>query len=242
VANDSSTTANALAGRGTDHIRRELRVLDIYRVFQAIVYSALSLSSLLFTWMPLRGPLLARTTALVYLLFALVVLARDLRGPRSLLISASAFLSVDVLAAFLAAVTIPTAHTGIALMLVINVGAAALLLSPRLGGLFAALATLAMIAQALLVTGGADVGLSLLEAGLFGMFYFAVAALCFALGSQMRASEALAEQRGSDLANLAQVNDLIIRRMRTGVLVVDDANIIHHINYSGCLVLGNRGV
>jgi two-component system sensor histidine kinase PilS (NtrC family) len=240
VASQSRTNQNTLVGRGADHIRRELRVLDIYRVFQALVYTALSLSSLVFGWVPLRGPLLARTTALVYLLFALLVLARDLRRPRALLISASAFLSVDVVAAFLAAVTIPAAHSGIALMLVINVGAAALLLSPRLGGLFAALATLAMIAQALLAQG--DLGPSVLEAGLFGLFYFATAALCYALGSQMRASEALAEQRGSDLANLAQVNDLIIRRMRTGVLLVDDANHIHQINESAWMLVGNPGV
>jgi two-component system sensor histidine kinase PilS (NtrC family) len=240
VASPSLTTQHALAGRSTDHIRRELRVLDIYRVFQAVVYSVLSLSSLAFAWMPLREPLVARTTALVYLLFALLVLARDLRSPRALLITASAFLSADVLAAFLIASTIPAAHTGIAAMLVINVGAAALLLSPRLGGLFAALATLAMIAQALLSPG--DLGPSLLEAGLFGVFYFATAAFCFAMGSQMRASEALAEQRGSDLANLAQVNDLIIRRMRTGVLLVDDSNHIHQINESAWMLMGNPGV
>jgi two-component system sensor histidine kinase PilS (NtrC family) len=242
VASQSRTNQNALAGRGTDHIRRELRVLDIYRVFQALVYTVLSLSSLVSGWVPLRAPLLARTTAVAYLLFALLVLAHDLRRPRALLISASAFLSVDVLAAFLATVAIPAAHTGIALMLVINVGAAALLLSPRLGGLFAALATLAMIAQALLATGDTDVGHALVEAGLFGVAYFATAALCFGLGSQMRASEALAEQRGTDLANLAQVNDLIIRRMRTGVLLVDDANHIHQINESAWMLVGNPGV
>ena len=225
-----------------EHIRRELRVLDVYRVFQALVYTALSLSSLAFVWMPLRNPILARVTAAAYLLFALIVLARDLRGPRSLITITSVFLSVDVAAAFLAAVTIPAAHVGIALMLVINVGAAALLLSPRLGGLFAALATLAMIAQALLVTGEVDVSHALLEAGLFGVAYFATAALGYALGSQMRASEALAEQRGSDLANLAQVNDLIIRRMKTGVLLVDEGNHIHQINESAWMLVGNPGL
>ena len=242
MATTTSSSPDPSANRGTDHIRRELRVLNTYRVFQALVYSILSLSSLLFTWMPLRAPVLARSTALVYLAFAFAVLAFDRRGPRALLYSASAFLSVDVLAAFLAAVTIPAAHTGIALMLVINVGAAALLLSPRLGGLFAALATLAMIAQALLATGETDVGHALVEAGLFGVAYFATASLCFALGSQMRASEALAEQRGTDLANLSQVNDLIIRRMRTGVLLVDDANHIHQINESAWMLMGNPGV
>jgi two-component system sensor histidine kinase PilS (NtrC family) len=243
VATSTLTNPDAQASRGTDHIRRELRVLNMYRVFQALVYSILSLSNLvLFEWMPLRDAWLARGTAIVYLLFALAVLARGPRSPRAMLYGASVFLCVDVVAAFLAAVTIPAAHTGIALMLVINVGAAALLLSPRLGGLFAALATLAMIAQALLATGGTDVGHALVEAGLFGVAYFATAALCFGLGSQMRASEALAEQRGTDLANLSQVNDLIIRRMRTGVLLVDEANHIHQINESAWMLMGNPGV
>ncbi|HJR12391.1 MAG TPA: HAMP domain-containing sensor histidine kinase [Rhodanobacteraceae bacterium] len=227
---------------GVDHIRRELRVLDVYRAFQALVYLALSLGSLAFVWMPLRDPVTARATALIYLSFALLVLARDLRGARALVSSTSAFLTADVVAAFLMTITVPAAHTGIAAMLMINVGAAALLLSPRLGGLFAALATLAMIAQALLVSGGGDIGPSLVEAGLFGVFYFAIAAFCFAMGSQMRASEALAEQRGTDLANLAQVNDLIIRRMKTGVLLVDEGNHILQINESAWMLVGNPGI
>jgi two-component system sensor histidine kinase PilS (NtrC family) len=227
---------------GADHIRRELRVLDVYRVFQALVYLVLSLGSMAFVWMPLHDPVIARVTALLYLAFGVVVLARDLRGARVMVSSISAFLTADVVAAFLMVLTIPAAHTGIAAMLVINVGAAALLLSPRLGGLFAALATLAMIAQALLVNGAGDIGPPLVEAGLFGVFYFAIAAFCFAMGSQMRASEALAEQRGSDLANLAQVNDLIIRRMKTGVLLVDEGNHILQINESAWMLVGNPGV
>jgi two-component system sensor histidine kinase PilS (NtrC family) len=227
---------------GADHIRRELRVLDVYRVFQALVYLVLSLGSMAFVWMPLHDPVIARVTALLYLAFGVVVLARDLRGARVMVSSTSAFLTADVVAAFLMVLTIPAAHTGIAAMLVINVGAAALLLSPRLGGLFAALATLAMIAQALLVNSAGDIGPPLVEAGLFGVFYFAIAAFCFAMGSQMRASEALAEQRGSDLANLAQVNDLIIRRMKTGVLLVDEGNHILQINESAWMLVGNPGV
>jgi two-component system sensor histidine kinase PilS (NtrC family) len=59
------------------------------------------------------------------------------------------------------------------------------------------------------------------------------------LSRQLQATEALAEQRSIDLANLAQVNELIIRRMKTGVLLVDDANRIHQINESAWMLLGN---
>ncbi|HET7930493.1 MAG TPA: HAMP domain-containing sensor histidine kinase [Rhodanobacteraceae bacterium] len=240
MANSTQRAQQIRTTGSAEHIRRELRVLNTYRVFQALAYSVLSFSSLAFTWMPLRDPLIARATAVVYLLFALAMLARTSRMPRRLTANTSACLTLDVLAAFLTTLAIPAAHTGIAAMLVINVGAAALLLTPRLGGLFAALATLAMIAQALLT--GSDATAPLLEAGLFGVAYFATAALCYALGSQMRASEALAEQRGTDLANLAQVNDLIIRRMRTGVLLVDEGNHIHQINESAWTLMGNPGL
>jgi two-component system, NtrC family, sensor histidine kinase PilS len=241
-----ATTPQAIQHAGTtgraEHIRRELGVLNLYRSFQALTYAVLAFGSLVFTWMPVRAPFAARVGTVIYLGFTLIILLRSTRLPRNIVISTSALLTVDIVAALFASMAIPAAHTGIALMLVINVGAAALLLSPRLGGLFASLATLAMIAQALLATGETDVSHALLEAGLFGVAYFATAALCYALGSQMRASEALAEQRGTDLANLAQVNDLIIRRMRTGVLLVDDSNHIHQINESAWTLVGSPGI
>lgn len=212
-------------------------MLNLYRVLQALVYVGLSFSQALIDWMPIRAPVPARVMAALYLLFALLALLRTRRMPRRLNAVIAAFLGVDVIAALLAALMMPAAHTGIAAMLVINVGAGALLLPPRLGGFFAAQAALAMVAQA--VVGEDDLGRNLLESGLFGLAYFATAALCYALGNQMRASEALAERRGLDLANLSQVNELIIRRMKTGVLLVDDANHIHQINESAWMLLGN---
>ncbi|HET6912653.1 MAG TPA: ATP-binding protein [Rhodanobacteraceae bacterium] len=220
-----------------DTLRRELYVLNLFRVLQAVVYVALSFSEVVVDWLPVRAPALARLTAALYLLFALVALLRTRQMPRLLAANVGTCLGIDVLAALLAALMMPAAHTGIAAMLVINVAAGALLLPPRLAGLFAALAALAIVGQA--AAGSGDTGRNLLESGLFGLAYFATAALCYALGKQMRASEALAERRGLDLANLSQVNELIIRRMKTGVLLVDDANHIHQINESAWTLLGN---
>ena len=56
---------------------------------------------------------------------------------------------------------------------------------------------------------------------MFAVSFFAIAMLTHLLGRQMRASQALAERRGAEVANLAEINELIIRRMRTGVLLVD---------------------
>ncbi|MEO8133233.1 MAG: HAMP domain-containing sensor histidine kinase [Betaproteobacteria bacterium] len=60
--------------------------------------------------------------------------------------------------------------------------------------------------------------------------YFVVTGLGLLLGAFNRASEDLAAQRGIDLANLEQVNQLVIRDMDGGVLVVDEAGIVRNRN------------
>ncbi len=125
------------------------------------------------------------------------------------------------------------------MLLLVNVGAGALLLPPRIAGFFAALAALGVLGQCVYGRLIEHQDRNLLEAGLYGLSYFATATLCIVLGKQMRETEALAEQRGIDLANLAQINELIIRRMKTGVLVVDDANRVHRWNESAWALMGN---
>ena len=221
-------------------VRRELYFFNLFRVLQATVYTGLAFSPLAVQWVVLSQPLLARITAVLYLLFALIALAQTRQWLPKLSLNVAIALSVDVLAALLAILSMHDARTGIATMLIVSVGAGALLLPLRLGMFFAALAALALLGHTFAdsVTGN-GIDRDLLESGLFGIAYFAIAWLSFALGTQMRETEALAEQRGLDLANLGQVNDMIIRRMKTGVLLVDEGNRIHQFNESAWLLLGS---
>ena len=74
---------------------------------------------------------------------------------------------------------------------------------------------------------------------MFGVSYLATAMLTNLLGRQLRESEVLAEQRGAEVDNLARVNEMIIRRMRTGLLAVDSENTIRLFNESAWYLLGN---
>jgi two-component system sensor histidine kinase PilS (NtrC family) len=56
---------------------------------------------------------------------------------------------------------------------------------------------------------------------MFCISYLAVGLLAVQVGQRARRSQQLADSRGIEVANLVEVNELIIRRMRTGVLVVD---------------------
>jgi hypothetical protein len=59
------------------------------------------------------------------------------------------------------------------------------------------------------------------QTGIIGFGFFATVGIAVALGRYTKQSEDLAAQRGIDVANLEQVNRLIIQDMQDGVLVVD---------------------
>ncbi len=220
--------------------RRELYFTNLFRVLQGSTYAGLAFSPWLAEVMQTRLPLLARITAIVYLPIAGMLLLGTRRALPRLRTRMPPMIALDILAAMLMIIAVPDARTGIAGLLIVNLSAGAALLT--LSSAF----TLAGAASAALVfLGGVDVvfvgrpGRILLESLLFAFAYIAAAWLNHTLGRQMRASEALAERRGIDLANLAQVNELIIKRMKTGVLLVDAGNHIHQMNESAWMLLGS---
>ena len=238
----SSTTPLTAPRAGTATIRHELSFLNAFRVVQALVYTALAFSPPGLGWPQLATPDFARTVTALYLVFALIALLLNRRSMPYARTAVAATLAVDIAAAVLAIAAMHDARIGIAMMLAVNLSAGALILPLRLSSFFAALATLGMLGHTLFGGSPDNPGdRDLLEAALFGLAYFATTTLCHVLGRQLRATEALAEQRSTDLANLAQVNELIIRRMKTGVLLVDDANRIHQINESAWMLMGNPG-
>jgi two-component system sensor histidine kinase PilS (NtrC family) len=223
-----------------DITRRELYFFNLYRLLEAVVYLALVFSPMAVDWIRISHPDLGISVALVYCAMAIILLISTDRMRRRLSASIGLALTLDTLAASLVLFSISGGHSSIPMMLMVNVGVGALLLPFRQSLLLAALAAVGVIAPPLFnYFVGFSADRSILEASLFGFAYLAVAALCAHLGRQMRETEALAEQRGLDLLNLEQVNDLIIRRMKTGVLLVDDANHILRINESAWHLIGN---
>jgi hypothetical protein len=221
-----------------DITRRELYFFNLYRCLEAVIYVGLVFSNLAFDWVRLTHPELGQLVAIAYLVIALSMLIRTDRMRARLSMGISAGLVIDIVAASLILVAL-SGHNVVPIMLLVNVGVAALLL-PHRAFFFATLAAIGVIGPAFyanFIEGSATSGL--FEGGLLALANFAVAALCFYLGGHMRATEALAAQRGVDLLNLEQVNDLIIQRMKTGVLLVDEANHILRINEAAWHLIGN---
>ncbi|MDQ2962668.1 MAG: ATP-binding protein [Pseudomonadota bacterium] len=106
----------------------------------------------------------------------------------------------------------------------------------------AALASSALLAvDGWRVLEGAIPGTQLFQTGLVGFGYFATVGVALALGRYAKASEELAAQRGIDVANLEQVNRLIIQDMQDGVLVVDLNGVVRGHNAQVTRLLGGFG-
>src|SRR5579859_4239814 len=140
------------------------------------------------------------------------------------------------LAGDIAVVTLPIyasggAASGLGSLLFITIAINSVLLTRRMSIAFAALATIVVLGeQTLAIVYGTAEQTGYTQAGIIGVILFAAALGGHYVGHRLRESEALAEQRGLDLANLSEINDYVIQHMRSGVLVVDEADQIRMLN------------
>lgn len=218
---------------------RDLYYFALYRVLEAGILAGLLFSPLSGLLGEQRDPLLGTVVTIGYLVFAMLMLFLG-RREQWLVPLVLTGVVVDIVVASLATYAVPEATAGIAMLLLFNVAAAALLLPRRLGLGVALLATLAMGVEFVVETlSSTPTDRPVAEVIMFAVTYLAVGLLATQAGQRARASQALADQRGVEVANLFEVNELIIRRMRTGVLVVDADNRIKLANEAASLLLGD---
>jgi two-component system sensor histidine kinase PilS (NtrC family) len=197
----------------------------------------------------LRGLNVATPNAFVtasglYFLFGLVAFwwSQQLRMPMSLPQMLFGLLTGDVF--FLALVMIAGGSTSAPLPILLfpQLAASGWLLRTQTGFFHAAFATVVLLGlEAYRVVGG-DAGFApLFQTALICFGYFATVGIAVALGRYTQLSEELAEQRGIDVANLEQVNRLIIQDMQDGVLVVDLNGVVRGHNAQVTRLLGGFG-
>ncbi len=130
----------------------------------------------------------------------------------------------------------------LSILLFPQLAASGWLLRSQMAFFHAALASTVLIAlDSLRLIDGLISPTQILQTGLVGFGYFATVGVALALGSYTKASEDLAAQRGIDVANLEQVNRLIIQDMQDGVLVVDLNGVVRGHNAQVTRLLGGFG-
>lgn len=129
---------------------------------------------------------------------------------------------------------------GLGILVLLPVGAMALLAGNRDGLFMAASATVAILIQqfARAVDPGLDES-GYVSAAVLGMVTFLAALLVRPLANRLIQSEALVRKQVLDLANLAQLSQYIVQRLRESILVVDEADRVRLINEPAASILGN---
>ena len=227
------SAANTAASRGGDLLSwRLLNVLNLFRMLVGGLVMVLYFGDN--TPPRILGdvfPGLFLWTGLMYFSFGVLAgFTLHTRRP-GLELQIYAQLVADVIAVTLLMHSSGGATSGLGSLLFVTIAVNSVLLTRRMAIAFAALATLAILGeQTIAVLYGTANQSGFIQAGLIGIILFAAGLGGHSIGRRLRESEALAEQRGVDLANLSQINDYVIRNMRTGVVVVDEQGRIRMLN------------
>jgi two-component system sensor histidine kinase PilS (NtrC family) len=146
---------------------------------------------------------------------------------------------VDVLAIVMLMHASGGVKSGLGVILLVTLAAAGLITRGRLAFFHAAMAALAVLLEQTIQMWRYEAAVQdFVQSGMTAAAFFATAGLASTLARYARTSEQIAEERKIDLANLSQINELVIRDMQDGILVVDGEGRIRQHNPRATQLLG----
>jgi len=218
---------------------RTLSVLCAYRIVLAIVVAVAFVFFNRFFNLGVSAPNVVVPTLIAYALASLALLMpARLREP-NLTIQVTAGVFVDTAAIVILMYASGGVRSGLGVILLVSLAAAALITRGRLVYFHAAVGGIAVLLEQVFQLWRHDaVPQEFVQAGLTAGAFLATAGLASTLAKYARTSEQIAAEQKIDLANLSQINELVIRDMQDGILVVDAQNRIRQHNPRAAQLLG----
>ncbi len=231
-----------LSASSTELTWRILSWVNLFRLLVPVV-----LGSLFFFIKPSTvgqtHPALFSGVSVAYFLFAVAAISSIRNGWPSLQIQAFTHVLIDIIAISLIMYASNHANVGLAALLILPVGACALVVQQRLGFGLAAIAVISLLgAQILALSAGSSDPGNLTNTGIVGALIFLITLSVTPLAKRLRESEALIQQRDFDIANLAELNEFIVQHLRESILVVDAEDHVRLINESASQLLAGSSV
>lgn len=216
-----------------------LHYLNLYRLFLTILYLSLFFTPIMAESLPRDALRVCRgmTLLLVFSAPILLILGQYVRrrpGSQSVI-----GLAIDLCAILVIMHAMGGVTSGMGTPLVGCTLLAAVIFPIRLALLYAAAASIAVLWQSAAAVLGSEASpADIAPSGVLGAALFATTMLGQYLANRVRESQEFARQRGLDLANLAEVNEMIIARMRTGIALIDPYRVIHLMNEAAWFMAG----
>jgi two-component system sensor histidine kinase PilS (NtrC family) len=225
---------------GTDSSYGLLRVYSYYRfalsLLLLVMYFALRRADIVEFFLPSLYIGTAVPYALLNLLTLVLVLRRP-RDPRPRHVFA--MLVLDIAALVLVTHASGGVNSGFAVLLMVTVAAAAVFVRGQVATLVAAVASLAVLSEAVFLMAARASGVgTLFSAGVLGMLLFLSSLLVQRLAARLESSQELALEKSGEVIELQRLNQLIIERMRTGILFIDANDRVRIANQAALQLLG----
>lgn len=217
------------------------KVYIYYRFALSIVLLAIFYSGTASQVFGVNNPQLYLLTSISYTLLASLTLAFLLiwrKGTSSNPLLFTHFF-LDLIALILLIHSSGGPSSGLGLLMLISVAASSLVFSNQLALLTAALASMFLLTEELYsayIIG--DASRAIFPAGLLGFVFFFTAVLFRMLNERLRRSEQIALRESDQAAHLQNLNEMIIQRMLTGIVVVNADGKIELINNAAIELLG----
>lgn len=219
-----------------------LQYFNLYRILISLLFVALIWIGQLPEPLGIYNQKLFAVVAHSYLFVALVIAIVIRRQVPRYKLQVATHVLIDIMAISLMMYASNGLDSGFGMLLIIAVAGGSILCAGRIAIFFAAIAALVVLSQ--------EVYLQLfryypppnyIHAGLLGITFFTTAILGHMLAARVEKSEALVKQQVVDLESLAQLNEIIVQRMLSGIIVLDDEFHIRLSNESARLLLGLKG-
>ena len=220
---------------------RLLRVYVYYRLVLAVLLVALFTVSPASPLLGSNNPKLFLISSVSYLMLAVSSLIFNKKYQSKPRIQAFFFILIDILVITLImhANAGPTAQ--LSMLYLVMVAAGNILLPGKQGSMIAAISALAVLYEQfyfILTTTENISRENLGQASLLGLSFFAVALFSQLISHRFRQMEALALQRSIEVESLQKLNEQIIDRMHTGIIVVNHERQLLLMNSAAKQLLG----
>ncbi|MDJ0955725.1 MAG: ATP-binding protein [Arenicellales bacterium] len=208
--------------RGNQAFWRSLYYFNLYRLVLGVAFVTIGVTGGEFASLGDRSPMLFLTTSIAFIVMAIVSLITITRGWPSFRIQACFQFGMDVILITLLGSASGGISSGLHLLLLVSVAAGGVVLPGRTSLFFAAMGTiLALIEHSASILTYPIVRGTYTQVGILGFALFSTSLVINFVAARLKKAEAVAQRSVSDLAKLSKLNELVVARLDTGILVVD---------------------
>jgi len=212
----------------TNQIYNVSVVYNIYRIVLPLVLLVTFIGSPDTTLLGALAPILFVQVCTAYAIFGVVITFFAPAGTRFMGLPhiLTGTLIVDIFAITLIVYSCGGIVSGLGLLLIVTVASGSILIRGRISIFLAAVATLAIIYSELYLTLALDdpptqFFQEFFQTGILGIILFATSLYIQTVTERIYITAQLADKQASDIIDLEKLNNEIIQRMRTGIVVVN---------------------